>query len=497
MAPKKYTLERLNEIAVDSATKMKGLLQSGHLTCEYICDKDNTITKSDLLSFRWYVESSGYNDTYEVTARCNHVVERGIPFPDRWRTALKCLKLHDQVRECTGNVMEFGASNVKCELLGQAKIQCDDRIGKTVALNNNGSRVVYLLCGHVENDEWMLHNGSYIDNELDSNPFQEKDLICKNIVADAWDVTQSKRLRSNNHMKTLRGYVQVNDYLWSEIVAVARFRAEEMRSERQSREFNEERAKHDFESNPFLWESSGKRNSHVRLTTLWTWKRGKTYRKLEHVDLHNLISRGPAIPRELKQSDDNLLQRLLSIAELETKESKSPCRYLGMKVSEDRYERDPSLWGTTSKNYIHVWFEWPHVKHNWVTHKACCSMNHLVNHGRRVPLNPLKNTCPSGLVFDIELFEIIAKNVHEKIEFKGVAFEGDCNNILYQLPNDGKDAQEEPVYWVPRGFTTRDSRLRPCAITTRPGSRRATARRAIACWLPTRRDSMLAADTTR
>jgi len=52
------------------------------------------------------------------------------------------------------------------------------------------------------------------------------------------------------------------------------------------------------------------------------------------------------------------------------------------------------------------------------------------------------------LVFDIEFFEAVAKSVHEKIEYKGVAFEGDCNNILYQLPNDGKDAQCEEVYWV-------------------------------------------------
>jgi len=72
----------------------------------------------------------------------------------------------------------------------------------------------------------------------------------------------------------------------------------------------------------------------------------------------------------------------------------------------------------------------------------------LLNNGRRVPLNPLKKSSPSGLIFDIEFFEVVATHVHEKIEFKGVAFEGDCNNILYQLPNDGKDAQHEEVYWV-------------------------------------------------
>ena len=449
MAPKRYTRERLNEIEVDSAAKLKGLLENGDLTCEYAHDEEHeTIKGVDNVNFRWYIETVGYSDTHEMTLKCNNVAERGVKFPDRWRTALKCLKLHDHVRECTENVMEFGVSNVKCELLGQAKHQCDDRIGKAVALNNNGSRVVYLLCSHVENDEWMIHNGSYINNELDSNPFQEKDLVCKNIVADAWDATQSKRLRSNSHMNALRGYVQVNDYLWSELVAVAHYRAEEMRSERQSREFNEEHATYYFEQNPFLWESHGKWNSQIRLSVLWAWTRGMTYRQFEHIDLHNILARGPTIPRGLRQSDHNLLQRLLSIAELETKESKSPCRYLGMKVSEDQYELDPTMWGTTPKNYVNVWFEWAHVKHNGISHRASSSLNHLLNNGRKVQLNPLRNTCPSGLVFEIEFFEMVAENIHEKIEFKGTAFEGDCNNILHQLPNDGKDSQHEPVYWV-------------------------------------------------
>ena len=79
---------------------------------------------------------------------------------------------------------------------------------------------------------------------------------------------------------------------------------------------------------------------------------------------------------------------------------------------------------------------------------AACSITNLLYLGRRIPLNPLRNTCPSGLVFDIEFFDVVAKNIHEKIEFEGTAFQGDCNNILHQLPNDGKDAQHEPVYWV-------------------------------------------------
>ena len=98
--------------------------------------------------------------------------------------------------------------------------------------------MVYLLCGHIETDEWFVHGGTYEDGSLATNPFQEKDLLRKDIMREAWDISVSKRLRSNSHLNALRGYVQVNDYLWCEIVAVANFRAEEIRSKRHGEEFN-------------------------------------------------------------------------------------------------------------------------------------------------------------------------------------------------------------------------------------------------------------------
>ena len=85
---------------------------------------------------------------------------------------LNCLTLSDTVRESAKDVTELGASSVKCELLGQAKKTIDESIGKAIALNDSGSRVVYLLCGRVENDEWFVHKGSYDNGSLATNPFQ-------------------------------------------------------------------------------------------------------------------------------------------------------------------------------------------------------------------------------------------------------------------------------------------------------------------------------------
>ena len=61
---------------------------------------------------------------------------------------------------------------------------------------------------------------------MSENPFDEKDLIPKDIVADAWGQT-GKRLSTRGDLKYLRGLVQDSDYRWNHLVAVAAFRAEE------------------------------------------------------------------------------------------------------------------------------------------------------------------------------------------------------------------------------------------------------------------------------
>jgi len=92
---------------------MKASVPNGKLTCEYLHQGvDTTIKGSDALRFLWKIEAVGYCDTCETKARCNSVVERGVPFPDRWKTALNCLTLSDAVAESNKNVTELGASSV-------------------------------------------------------------------------------------------------------------------------------------------------------------------------------------------------------------------------------------------------------------------------------------------------------------------------------------------------------------------------------------------------
>ena len=117
-----------------------------------------------------------------------------------------------------------------------------ENIGTIVALNDNGSRVSYLLCSGIENDEWLVHRGSYENGALATQPLQEADLIQRNIMKGAWSTSANKRVRSNSHFNTLRAcYVQLNHCLWRELIAIANYRSEEIRAQKSGGKFDEDR----------------------------------------------------------------------------------------------------------------------------------------------------------------------------------------------------------------------------------------------------------------
>jgi hypothetical protein len=150
----------------------------------------------------------------------------------------------------------------------------------------------------------------------------------------------------------------------------------------------------------------------------------------------------------MNETDADLYMRLAAVAEMETKISKSPCRYLGLAVG-DTYEKDPQMWPPSAleqrKSHASVVYEWQHVGMHGARHTATCNVNDLLHHRRRVPMNPLR-ACPSNLTFDVAFFEAVGGNVREGIVFRGVAFESDRPEIVTQIPNEGLDIQREPVH---------------------------------------------------
>ena len=103
MAPKAaYTHQKLKAVAqksaVDARAQFTDVSADHTLTCEPVLQADLELRRNTDVVFKWRfcASASGaggtsYDEVAEVTARCNHVCERGVPLPEHWQTALRCL----------------------------------------------------------------------------------------------------------------------------------------------------------------------------------------------------------------------------------------------------------------------------------------------------------------------------------------------------------------------------------------------------------------------
>jgi len=365
---------------------------------------------------------------------------------------MQCLGLDQLCEVAVSKAQLPDISNVRCTVLGQARLPAAlgaTGPGRTIALHVMGARVVYLLCAHVHQGIWLCHRGSYTDGHLDDNPFHEQDLVRKDIEEEAWDTRLTKRIRSTSAMNTLRALVQDSDYAWCELVAVARFRAAELRSQLTGNPLDEE-ATQGFERNPWMWRPTGEWASQSRISFLWSWaaRDGTSMRVFEHALLNNLVQRSVPIPRSMNQKDLDFFRQLVAVADMETRLTKAPCKYLGIQLSPGSYEPDPHLWPAAAlaqqKSHASVIYEWQYVTTAGKPHTVTCRVNHVVYGGRRVSMNPFRS-CPTGLHFDIAFFEAVGKLVREGIQYRGVAYESERPEIRAEVPKEGLDVQHEPV----------------------------------------------------
>ena len=193
MAPrKKYSnaciAEAAAKAAADAKSKLPNAIAIQHLSCEHLVDASSADVKRNApVKFRWRIQHGVYDAAAEVEVLCHNVVNKGVPLPEHWHTAMQFLALSDIATSSARKVCDARFTDVRCVLLGQAaaKFGSRGRVGQSIALNVGGERTVFLLCCHVENNDWLCHRGSFADGALAANPFHEHDLVCKNIVKDA------------------------------------------------------------------------------------------------------------------------------------------------------------------------------------------------------------------------------------------------------------------------------------------------------------------------
>ena len=92
MGPKAaYTAERLRAFGAKAVENAKKRFPDCDFACDYTgCE--GAVSRRSQVSFKWCVGLGTCGESFTVEMSCRHA-ERGVRFPDHWRTAIPCARL--------------------------------------------------------------------------------------------------------------------------------------------------------------------------------------------------------------------------------------------------------------------------------------------------------------------------------------------------------------------------------------------------------------------
>ena len=118
-----------------------------------------TSSQNSNLVFNWAIGIDGSVYEFEVCVRADNASERGVPFPEHWRTAFGCRDLGRRAQEA-GRKLEAvdGVSDLNCSIAGMPKAcrlpgdgLCS---GDVIPLWCLAGRMNFVLCAHVAETAW-------------------------------------------------------------------------------------------------------------------------------------------------------------------------------------------------------------------------------------------------------------------------------------------------------------------------------------------------------
>ena len=312
-------VEHLQEIGRTSAEKEKSGLDQAvgarleALSCLYRGvitsngDYDSSVkVKSDSkLAFQWRARGKGFDEAYCVQIRCDNVHKWGVTFPPGWKHVMKSLDLQAVInKQALQTGIDSSVTSLRCKLVGTPRHVAAPVTDRSTGASFELHGVEVVLCASVIDEEWLVHMGSFDeDGELcATNPFQAKDLLLKDLGAGD-EAQPRKRIRRHLHTGQLRVLLKSHPKMFDSVVAVARYRAEVIRAERETRAVQEAEVARHFESSPWHWHNT---TWDITVYLLWTWHtRGMRRTGLTSIRLDKLRDTDLKLPAPDGLGDDD------------------------------------------------------------------------------------------------------------------------------------------------------------------------------------------------
>ena len=227
----------------------------------------NIVPKSkSTVVYQWSFCTRGIVAEKQVTVRCAHVKDQGVPFPGGWEVAFRALALPQIAqRSAAKAIAETGQSCLQCKVLGAALPlpelavpSEEEQVGSLMVISGcDGNRCAVVLCAHVQGTEWLYYPFCHSD---------AADIVdIDHLLLD--DLASAERLEATKEdVDKFVSLIHENQSRFSELLAEAAWKAEEHRASSRSASFNADIAIMGFEANPFSWHHG---NS-VRVCVAWT-----------------------------------------------------------------------------------------------------------------------------------------------------------------------------------------------------------------------------------
>ena len=287
LAEDRYGLRHMEAIAAASAVRHYEELRFATchkadvvLSCTIKPPIDNKPLKGKTkLEFEWKAEVGHFVEMTSTTVVVENAFRRGVSLPEGWKTQLVATALPAVAKGATEQ-MHARNPNLRpcCQALGVPKELILPTLGSQrtpggsiVVRRSDGRSYEYILCACVEGALWWCHRG-YTDDE--TQIFNNRSLELLDLDRDGGagtPLTKKQRLQGECESKDPRALARKFPQTFSEIVAFAQWKAEELSSHTQRRSFDFSSAAAGFELHPWRWTSWEERPSHQKIWFAWSW----------------------------------------------------------------------------------------------------------------------------------------------------------------------------------------------------------------------------------